>query len=116
MSISGIGGASPFTTAGLMRLNALPETDPVEAVAGGLSGALAGAKSARDEFLDYAKMTPAEKMRAAMLARLGLKEEDVKAMDPDARKAVEAKIKEMVKQEFEAGLDKSPGKIVDMLA
>lgn len=114
MSISGIGGSTPFTTAGLMRLNTPTETTAADTT-NGLSGAPA-AKSARDEFLDYAKMTPAEKMRAAMLARLGLKEEDLKAMDADARKAVEAKIKEMVKQEFEASVDKSPGKIVDLLA
>lgn len=108
MSISGIGGSTPFTTAGLLRLNT-----PTEA---GATDPLGGAKSARDEFLDYAKMTPAEKMRAAMLAKLGVTEDQLKSMDADARKAIEEKLKAMVKQEFETGLDKRPGKIVDLLA
>lgn len=108
MSISGIGGSTPFTTAGLLRLNTPTETSE--------TNALGGPKSARDEFLDYARMTPAEKMRAAMLAKLGVTEDQLKSMDADARKAIEEKIKEMVKQEFEAGLDKRPGKIVDVLA
>jgi hypothetical protein len=43
------------------------------------------AKTAKDEFLDYAKMTPPQKMRASMLAKLGVTEEQLKAMSPEER-------------------------------
>jgi hypothetical protein len=43
-------------------------------------------KSAKDEFMDYAKLTPAQKMRAAMLAKLGVTEEQLKAMSPEERR------------------------------
>lgn len=60
-----------------------------------------GEMSAKDEFMKYQRMTPAEKMRAAMLSKLGLTEEQVKAMSPEDRKKVEEKIRDMIKQEVE---------------
>lgn len=114
MSISGVGAySSLFSPAGMARLNATPKPEETEGT-GPLSAA--PAKSARDEFLDYARMSPAEKMRAAMLARLGLKEEDVKAMSAEDRKAVEDKIAKMIKEQVEADPDKRPGKIMDLTA
>ncbi|GGE51936.1 hypothetical protein GCM10007276_31270 [Agaricicola taiwanensis] len=44
--------------------------------------------SAKEEFLDYARMTPAERMRDAILKELGLTEEDLEGMEPEARKAM----------------------------
>jgi len=41
-------------------------------------------KTAEQKFLAYAKMTPAERMHAAMLAQMGLTEDQFKAMDPAA--------------------------------
>ena len=49
---------------------------------GGVSSVSAspvGELSARDQFMKYQAMTPAEKMRAAMLAKLGL---ELKSLDP----------------------------------
>ena len=62
--------------------------------------------SAKDEFLKYQAMTPAQKMRAMMLAKLGLTEEQVKAMTPEDRKKVEDKIKDMIKQQVQNDPDK----------
>jgi hypothetical protein len=56
-------------------------------------------KSVEQTFLDYAKMTPAERMHAQMLAQLGLTEDQFKAMDPAAQHKIEDKIREMVKQQ-----------------
>lgn len=61
----------------------------------------AGETSAKDEFLKFQAMTPAQKMRAMMLAKLGLTEDDVKAMSPEDRKKVEDKIKAMIKQQVQ---------------
>jgi hypothetical protein len=46
-------------------------------------------------------MTPAQKMRAAMLAKLGVTEEQLKAMSPEERKKIEDKLKDMIKQQVE---------------
>jgi hypothetical protein len=71
---------------------------------GGVSASTAspiGETSAKDEFLKFQAMTPAQKMRAMMLAKLGLTEDDVKAMSPEDRKKVEDKLKEMIKQQVQ---------------
>lgn len=77
-----------------------------------------GETSARDEFLKYQAMTPAQKMRAMMLAKLGLTEEDVKAMSPEERKKVEDKLKDMIKQQVENDPVKKGqnGLVADILA
>lgn len=74
--------------------------------------------SAKDEFLKYAAMTPAEKMRAAMLAKLGVTEEELKAMTPEERAKVEQKLKDMIKQQVENDPDgkSKTGQIADILA
>jgi hypothetical protein len=66
--------------------------------AGAVSNSPAAATSPRDEFDKFQAMTPAQKMRAMMLAKLGLTEEQVKAMTPEERKKVEDKLKDMIKQ------------------
>jgi len=68
---------------------------------GGVSASPIGEASAKDEFLKFQAMTPAQKMRAMMLAKLGLTEDDVKAMSPEDRKKVEDKLKEMIKQQVQ---------------
>jgi hypothetical protein len=73
-------------------------------------------KSVEQTFLDYAKMTPAERMHAQMLAQLGLTEDQFKAMDPAAQQKVEDNIREMVKQQVQNGTDKRTGIITDKTA
>lgn len=78
----------------------------------------AGPKSAKDEFLDYAKLTPAQKMRAAILSKLHVTEDELKAMDAKERQKIEDQIKEMVKQQVLGG-DKDmiqKGALVDLKA
>lgn len=112
MSISGIGASAFFSVMGSAKLNGVA---PIAATSsGGLSAAGETRKSARDEFLEFAQMTPAERMRAAMLQRLGLKEEDLEGMSADARKAVEEQLKAMIKEQVENDPDQRPGRIADV--
>ena len=111
MSISGLGAASAlFSVAGAARLNASPAAAPT----GGVGGVTEARKTARDEFMEFAQMTPAERMRAAMLQRLGLKEEDLAAMSPEDREAVEEKLKAMIKEQVENDPDQRPGRLADV--
>ncbi|TAH68118.1 MAG: hypothetical protein EWM45_05425 [Rhodopseudomonas palustris] len=58
-------------------------------------------QSPEEKFLAFAKKTPAEKMRDALLSQLGLTEEKLKAMPFEERQKVEKKITEMVKEAAE---------------
>lgn len=106
MSISSI-GPSGFAGAysGLTASKSAPEV---------------GEPSAKDEFLKFQAMTPAEKMRAMMLAKLGVTEEQLKAMSPEDRKKVEDKLKDMIKQQVQNDPEKkgpdSKGLVADILA
>jgi hypothetical protein len=81
-----------------------------------LSAKPAEAKSAEQKFLEYAKMTPAQRMHAAMLAQMGLTEDQFKAMDPAAQQKIEDKIREMIKQQVANGNDKRTGVKTDKSA
>jgi hypothetical protein len=117
MLVSGVSNILvPFTATALSKINAAMAPKPTDAASDPL-GAVPE-KSAKDEFLDYAKMTPAQKMRAAMLAKLGVTEEQLKAMDPKDRQKIEDQLKEMVKQQVQGGdKDKTQkGVLVDLKA
>jgi len=77
-----------------------------------------GETSAKDEFLKFQAMTPAQKMRAMMLAKLGVTEEEVKAMSPEKRAEIEQKLKDMIKQQVQNDPDKKgkTGQIADVMA
>jgi hypothetical protein len=82
------------------------------------AGAPADPTSPREAFEKFQAMTPAQKMRAMMLAKLGLTEEQVKAMSPEKRKAVEDKIKDMIKQQVQNDptFKKNTGVLADVRA
>lgn len=94
------------------------------AYAGAYSGLTAsttssvGETSAKDEFLKFQAMTPAQKMRAMMLAKLGVTEEQLKAMSPEERAKIEQKMKDMIKQQVQNDPDKKDktGQIADVMA
>lgn len=83
--------------------------------AGGMFSSAPTQSSAAQEFQDYAKLTPAQKMRASILKSMGLKEEDLAGMDSAKRQQVEDKIKEMIKARLEQNADKK-GQLVDVKA
>jgi hypothetical protein len=79
-----------------------------------LQASSAKAKSVDDQFKQYADMTPAQRMRANILASMGLKESDLAAMDPKQRQAVEDQIAKQLKQAAEKQIDKKSGFYTDM--
>ena len=81
--------------------------------ASSLTAKPAETKTPEQKFLEYAKMTPAERMHAAMLSQLGITEDQFKAMDPAAQQKIEEKIREMVRQQAENGGDKRAGLVTD---
>ncbi|WP_297508196.1 hypothetical protein [uncultured Caulobacter sp.] len=103
-----------------MSISSIGSTAGVSLYAGLTAGKTSSVDepSAKDEFLKYQTMSPAQKMRAMMLAKLGLKEEDVKAMPPEKRKQVEDKLKDMIKQQVQNAPDRKgqTGLVANILA
>lgn len=75
--------------------NRLQSSDKAES---GLGNTATAAKSPEEKFLDYAKKTPAEKMRDALLSSIGVTEEQLKNMSPEQRREVEQKIADKIKE------------------
>ncbi len=102
MSISSVGPSSSYAYAGVSQSTSSPIGEP----------------SAKDEFLKFQSKSPAEKMRAMILAKLGVTEEQVKAMSAEDRKKIEDKIQEMIKQQVQNDIGKKgqTGLVADILA
>lgn len=70
--------------------------------------------SAETDFLKFAKMTPAERLHAQMLAKLGLTEEQFDKMDPKAKAEVASKVRDEIMKQLQATGDRRPGMITDI--
>lgn len=105
MSISSIGSSSPYAGA-------------YSGISASTSSPVGSELSAKDEFLKFQAMTPAQKMRAMMLAKLGVTEEELKAMSPEDRAKIEQKLKDMIKQQVQNDPDKKgkTGLVADIMA
>lgn len=62
------------------------------------AAARAANEALRKALTDYLNKSPAEHMREAVLARMGLSEESLKSMPPEQRAAVEAEIARRIKE------------------
>jgi len=107
-----ISGSNPWAT---MSANAASRVDSATSTFAPASGGVGG-PSARQDLYDYAAKSPAEKMRAAILGKLGVTEEEVAAMDPKEREKLEAKIKQMIKDEVTQQAEEKKGVLVDFKA
>jgi hypothetical protein len=58
-----------------------------------------GQKSASEQFMEYMHLTPREKIRAGMLAELGITQEEYDAMSPEDKEKVNKQIEELEKIE-----------------
>jgi hypothetical protein len=67
----------------------------------------APASNAREEFDKFAAMSPAERMRASILQQMGVSEDQLAAMSPEERKALEDKITSKIKELVEESAKKS---------
>jgi uncharacterized FlaG/YvyC family protein len=59
------------------------------------------------EFSELANMTPAERVRAQMLERLGLTEDDLEGMPKEVRESIEKQIADEIKKQLTGVDDKS---------
>lgn len=74
-----------------------------------------GAPNAKDKFLEYMKMTPAERMAASILEEMGISKEELEAMPPEQRKAIEDTIRERIKEKLKAD-GETKGALADVTA
>ncbi|MCR6636059.1 hypothetical protein [Devosia sp.] len=72
--------------------------------------------SAEEEFLEIARMSPAERLRMQILESMGMSEDSVASMDPEARDAIEDEISRRMMQALTGKDDAEPGSLVDMMA
>lgn len=76
-----------------------------------------GASSAVQDFLSYAKETPAQRLSDSILKSMGLTEQDLQNMSPQKRAAVEKTIEQKLKQQAEQAAQKGKtGVIADVTA
>jgi len=80
------------------------------------SAATTPAETAAQKFLEYANMTPAQRLQAEMLGQLGITEDQFKAMSPAEQQKVMDKIRELIKQQVQNGSDKRTGLITNISA
>lgn len=69
-----------------------------------------------EEFLEIARMSPAERLRMQILESMNLSEDSVASMDPEARDAIEDEISRRMMQALTGKDDAEPGSLVDMMA
>lgn len=82
---------------------------------GGTGSVEAKATSAVDAFLAEAKKTPAERIRDDWLARHKMTEEDLQAMSPEKREAIEKEIAEELKRKL-TGNEAKRGAVMNLTA
>lgn len=70
--------------------------------------------SAKTEFLKFAKMSPAERIRAAYLKEHGLSEESLASLPKEEREKIEEEIKKLIKTKLGVDETKGSGQIVDI--
>ena len=111
MSISGIGGG----LGGLSLLGFKPAGE----IKGGAADIFAGEttelkRTAEEDFLDYARMSVAERIRAQVLQEEKLTEEKLAELDAKQREAVEERIREKIAEKITGETGKEVGSIADL--
>lgn len=87
---------------------------PSKSASAATSLAAKPAETAAQKFLEYANMTPAQRLQAEMLSQLGLTEDQFKAMSPADQQKVMDKIRELIKQQVQNSGEQRTGQITDM--
>lgn len=91
MPISSVTAFGPVTNA------MLPQSAGSSASA---SGTTSQGNSVVQDFLDYAKMSPAERMRENILKSLGMTEQQFEKLSPTQQQAVNQKIQQIMLQQI----------------
>ena len=74
------------------------------------------AKTAARQFEQWANMTPAQRLHAEMLAKLGLTEDQFKALPPAQQQKINDQIAQMIKKQMGDNNDTRTGLIADKTA
>jgi hypothetical protein len=93
-----------------------PTSSPGAQASTSLTAKPAQPQTPAQKFLEYANMTPAQRMFASMLNSLGISEDQFKAMSPADQQKIEDKIREMIKHQVQNSTDKRSGLITDVSA
>ena len=99
---------------GINQANGIKPTDYArsqeEAAMQGASGLAAAppelAKDAREQFLDYAKLSVPERIRKQFLESKGLDEKSLASLSEDERKAIEDEFRELLEKKFKDEMNK----------
>ncbi|MDX9689584.1 MAG: hypothetical protein RBT70_03835 [Alphaproteobacteria bacterium] len=105
-SVSGQANSTKSKTGGYDFAAALAETSAKEEAAH---------QAAKADFLAYARMTPAQRIRAAYLSRHKLTEEDLARMTPAERKQIEDEIKQEIEKELKHHTEEKVLKSIKMI-
>lgn len=73
----------------------------------------AQAKTPAQQFQEYANMTPAQRMFASMLGKLGITQDQFNSMSPAEQQKIEDKIRDMIKKQLDDTANKPTGLITD---
>jgi hypothetical protein len=79
------------------------------------SGTPSQDNSVVQDFLDYAKMSPAERMRENILKSLGMTEQQFEKLSPAQQQAVNQKIQQIMLQQIQQNAGKT-GQLVNVSA
>lgn len=116
MSILGVGaavgGIASLAQSFLSSIRPSAEETETEDAAKGQSAA---APAAEEQFLDYARMSVAERMREQILKSKGLTEDDLNSMDPEERAELEKEIREELREKVVQQTGKETGGIANIL-
>lgn len=101
-SISGLGpSASAASTRRIGPSLASPgTTGPSEAKSASLAASPSIPMSAADEFLEYMKMTPAERLQDSWLRAHGISKEEFDAMSPEEQQKILAQMKQDIEEKM----------------
>lgn len=116
MSTSITGFSSSASLSSLAALTSSSSVSSTSSSSTSLSANASAAKTAAQQFMAYANMTPAQRMQAEMLSQLGLTEDQFKALPPAEQQKVEEKIQQMIKQQLDKTNDTRTGMITDKTA
>jgi uncharacterized metal-binding protein len=91
-----------------------PSAAPSKSASAATSLTAKPAETAAQKFLEYANMTPAQRLQAEMLNQLGITEDQFKAMSPADQEKVMDKVRELIKQQTQNSGQQRTGLITDM--
>jgi hypothetical protein len=108
MSISSVTGFSPVA-------NTIVPQNVGSAASASASAAPAPGDSVVQDFLNFAKMSPMERMREEILKSLGLTEQQFKELSPAQQQAINQKIQQIMLRQLKENVG-ATGQIVDVSA